>query len=50
MFHREFMWLTSAKWVQTLIFCITGIKNSLNTKCSLLSSVNFIFLSNLVIS
>ena len=48
MFHREFLWPTSAKWVQTLIFCIIVIRNGLNDKRSLYSSVNFTFLSNLV--
>ena len=43
-FHREFLWPTSAKWVSTLIFCITGIRNGLNTKRSLHSSAYFTFL------
>ena len=34
MFHREFLWPTSAKWVQTLICCIIVIRNGLNTKRS----------------
>ena len=33
-----------------VIFCINGIKKSLNTKCLLHSSVNFMFLVKLVIS
>ena len=48
MFHREFLWPISTKWVQTLTFCITSIKNSLNTNRSLHSRLNFTFLSILV--
>ena len=50
MFHREFLWPTSAKWVQTLIFCIIVIRNGLNTKHSLHSGLNFMFLVQLLIS
>ena len=49
MFHREFLWPTIAKWVQTLIFCIIVIRNGLNTKCSLYSRLNFMFLVQLLI-
>ena len=49
MFHREFLWPTSAKWVQTLIFCIIVIKNGLNNKRSLHSRLNFMFLVQLLI-
>ena len=31
-FHREFLWPTGAKWVSTLIFRITGIRDCLNAK------------------
>ena len=48
MFYREFLWPTSTKWVQTLTFCITSIRNSLSTKFSLHSRLNFTFLSHLV--
>ena len=48
MFHREFLWPTSAKWVQTLIFFIIVIRNSLNTKRSLHSRLNFMFLVQLL--
>ena len=41
---------TSAKWVQTLIFCIIVIRNGLNTKHSLHSRLNFMFLVQLLIS
>ena len=50
MFHREFLWPTSAKWVQTLIFCIIVIRNGLKTKWSLHSRLNFMFLVQLLIS
>ena len=49
MFHREFLWPKSTKWVQTLIFCITGIQNRLNTKFSLHFRLNFIFLVKILI-
>ena len=49
MFHREFLWPTSAKWVQTLIFCIIVIRNGLNTKRSSHFWLNFMFLVQLLI-
>ena len=49
MFHREFLWPTSAKWVQTLIFCIIVIRNGLNTKHSSHFWLNFTFLVQLLI-
>ena len=48
-FHREFLWPTSAKSVQTLIFCIIVIRNGLNTKHSVHSRLNFMFLVQLLI-
>ena len=50
MFHREFLWPTSAKLVQTLIFCIIVIRNGLNTKHSSHFWLNFMFLVQLLIS
>ena len=49
-FHREFLWSTSAKWVQTLIFCIIVIRNGLNTKRSSHFWLKFMFLVQLSIS
>ena len=49
MLHREFLWPTSAKWVQTLIFCIIVIRNGLNIKCSSHFWLNFMFLVQLLI-
>ena len=40
----------SIKWVLTLIFCVIVTRNGLNTKCSLHSRLNFIFLVQLLIS
>ena len=48
-FHREFLWPTSAKWVQTLIFCIIVIRNGWNTKHSSHFWLNFMFLVQLLI-
>ena len=47
--YREFLWPRSTKWVQTLIFQVDIIINSLYIKCSSLFCVFFIFLSNLII-
>ena len=44
-----FLWPTSTKWVSALIFCITGLRNNLDTKRSLHFCINFTFLSILVI-
>ena len=41
---------TSTKLVLTLIFCIIITRNGLNTKCSLHSRLNFMFLIQLLIS
>ena len=48
MFHREFLWPINTKCDQMSWKLVKGIKNSLNTKCSLHFSAYFIFLSNLV--
>ena len=40
---------TSTKWVLTLIFCIIVTRNGLNTKRSLHSRLNFMFLVKLLI-
>ena len=50
MFHREFLWPTSAKWVQTLIFCIIVIRNGLNIKRSPHFWLKFMLLFQLLIS
>ena len=39
---------TSTKWVLTLIFCIIVTRNGLNTRCSLHSRLNFIFLGSVI--
>ena len=43
-FHREFMWPWSTKCDQMSWKLVNCIKNSLNTKCSMHFSVNFMFL------
>ena len=47
-FHREFLWPISTKCDQMSWQLVNSIKNGLNTKHSLHSSANFIFLSILV--
>ena len=46
--YRKFLWPTSTRCDQMSWQLVNSIKNSLNTKCSLHFSVNFIFLTKLV--